>query len=194
MAHRGVVHPGHRLLSRRGLFALRHGMAHGRVIHTARLLIGRLRRRPMAHGGMVHLGHRLLGGSRLWRLWHRVAHRGVIHLRHRLLGRWRLFAPLHLAVVHPAHVAVVHAAHAAVSHVGHGEQGTLPLRRDGGRHALTRSKGGATHAPALQWLSDDAVGLVLHRPTVYVICFGNRNTKLVDFSRLHVEIARAACR
>src|SRR3546814_15913157 len=84
------------------------------------------------------------------------------------------------------HVTVVHTTHPAVTHVGHGEQGTLPLRRDGGRHALTRSKGGATYAIALQWLRDDAVGLVLHRPHDHVVGFGNRDTEPVDFHRPHV--------
>src|SRR3546814_11658706 len=88
----------------------------------------------------------------------------MIQRRHLLVGRWRLFALLHLAVVHPGPVAVVHATHAAVSHVGHGEQGTLPLRRDGGSHAFTRSEGGATYAIALQRLGDDAVGPVLQGP------------------------------
>src|SRR3546814_10589344 len=79
-----------------------------------------------------------------------------------------------------------HAAHGAVAHVGQGEQGSLPRRRAGGRQSLTRSKGGATYAIALQWLRDDAVGLVLHRPHDHVVGFGNRDTELVDFHRLHV--------
>src|SRR3546814_13907553 len=41
-------------------------------------------------------------------------------------------------------------------------------------------------AIALQWLRDDAVGLVLHRPHDHVVGFGNRDTELVDFHRLHV--------
>src|SRR3546814_20586852 len=110
----------------------------------------------------------------------------MIQLRHRLLGRWRLFALLHLAVVHPGPVAVVHATHAAVSHVGHGEQGTLPLRRDGGRHAFTRSEGGATYDIALQRLGDDDVGSVLQGTNADVVGLSHRNSDLGNLPRPQV--------
>src|SRR3546814_966642 len=84
------------------------------------------------------------------------------------------------------HVTVVHTTHPAVTHVGHGEQGTLPLRRDGGSHAFTRSEGGATYAIALQRLGDDAVGSVLQGPNDDVVGLCHRNAELVDLHRLHV--------
>src|SRR3546814_12508916 len=108
----------------------------------------------------------------------------MIQRRHLLVGRWRLFALLHLAVVHPGPVAVVHATHAAVSHVGHGEQGTLPLRRDGGSHAFTRSEGGATYANALHRLGTDAVGSVPHGPNTDVVGYCHPNGELVTLHLL----------
>src|SRR3546814_17711883 len=108
MAHRGVVHSGHRLLSWRGLFGRRHGVTHGRVIHAAGLLLGRLGRCSMAHGGVVHLGRRLRARRGPRPLRPPVPHGGALTLPPPLPGPRRLSALLIPPLVPPRPVTLHH--------------------------------------------------------------------------------------